>query len=153
MKQLIGAKRVALFLRVPEIQYLDEHVSAKGIAKEHEALTVQGDVTWGSSRTSEDATPEAETPQFILRDLDVIFPRGKMTLIAGKYGAGKSLLLLALLGEVRLLRGHISYAVSPVFDPWQTEQQVDWSQDLEGLAYVPQVRKSAEREIASRLGS
>lgn len=137
MKELLGAKRIALFLQVPDVEYLTEPVTSEDVATEDQPLTVSGDVTWSTSK-GDDSDDTADYEPFALRNLDVSFERGRMTLIAGRYGSGKSLLLLALLGEVKLLRGHISYAVSPMFDPWQTEQQVDWSH-LEGLAYVPQV--------------
>jgi ABC-type branched-subunit amino acid transport system ATPase component len=80
-----------------------------------------------------------ESAPFVLRDLDITFERGTITLIAGKFGCGKSLLLNALLGEVALLRGRISYAVSAVADPWEVETSADWSHSSEGLAFVPQV--------------
>lgn len=137
MKQLLGAKRIALFLQTPDVEYLSEPIPSKSPATETQPLKVEGDVTWTSptSRTSELSDNEA----FALRDLSLTFERGQMTLIAGKYGSGKTLLLLALLGEVTLLRGNITYALSPIFAPLQTEQQVDWTKTLEGLAYAPQV--------------
>lgn len=48
---------------------------------------------WGSDDT------------FALRDLDVTFPEGKLSLVAGTVGAGKSALLLSLLGELRMVQG------------------------------------------------
>lgn len=139
MKQLLSAKRIALFLRTPDVEYLSESVSSMDAASETQSLKVDGDVTWTSSESNGSEQP-SEDQAFALRDLSLSFERGKMTLIAGKYGSGKTLLLLALLGEVKLLRRKITYALSPISDPWQTEHQVDWSETLEGLAYVPQVR-------------
>lgn len=71
-------------------------------------------------------------------DLDIKFPRGKLTLVAGKFGSGKSLLLLALLGEARLIEGKISYMVSPIMDPQKIDKN-DWSLFKNGVAYAPQV--------------
>lgn len=144
MKQLLGAKRITLFLQTPDVEYLGESISSLDIATEEEPLTVNGDVTWTSSGVTDD-DEGSDNAVFALRDLSLKFERGRITLIAGKYGSGKTLLLLALLGEVKLLRGKITYAVSPIFDPWQTETQVDWSNNLEGLAYVPQVIRSSYR--------
>lgn len=147
MKQLLGAKRIALFLQTPDVDYLSEPISSVVAASEAQPLTVDGDITWTSAPSD---TPEAVAGEsFALRDLSLTFERGQMTLIAGKYGAGKTLLLLALLGEVKLLQGKITYALSPIFDPWQTEQQVDWSQTLEGLAYAPQVCNAIPLTIVS----
>jgi ABC-type cobalamin/Fe3+-siderophores transport system ATPase subunit len=107
---------------------------------------VVGDIAWAQLQVgmSLDSAP------FVLRDLDITFQRGAVTLIAGKFGSGKSLLLNALLGEVALLRGRISYAVSSVADPWQVETAIDWGQCLEGLAFVPQVSR-AETPLSTQL--
>lgn len=42
---------------------------------------------------------------FELKNLDMVFPEGKLSLIAGTVGSGKSALLLSLLGETRCVRG------------------------------------------------
>ncbi|KAL5499202.1 hypothetical protein ACEPAH_1720 [Sanghuangporus vaninii] len=74
-------------------------------------------VTWPQDRLStESATPSAaSTPRrkFSLVDLTLEFPVGEMSLICGKLGSGKTLLLLALLGEADLLAGQISSPRSP----------------------------------------
>lgn len=44
---------------------------------------------------------EEETP-FELRDIDVVFPSGKLTLVTGPTASGKSSLLHALLGEMTM---------------------------------------------------
>jgi ABC-type bacteriocin/lantibiotic exporter with double-glycine peptidase domain len=136
LQEVVAVKRVSAFLRNPDVEYLDEPEDRSDVAQEGESLTVQGDIAW--STPSAQSADNASEP-FILRNLDIAFQRGEITLIAGKFGSGKSLLLLAVLGEVALLRGHISYAISPVADPWQAEQAVDWTNPLEGLAFVPQV--------------
>ncbi|KAL2269930.1 hypothetical protein VTJ83DRAFT_2114 [Remersonia thermophila] len=51
-----------------------------------------------------------------LRDVTLDFPIGKLSVIAGKTGAGKSLLLAALLGEVKLLAGKVSMPPVPEID-------------------------------------
>lgn len=53
---------------------------------------------------------DTETPdedRFILKDVNLTFPQGELSVISGKTGSGKSLLLAALLGEVDLLSGSI----------------------------------------------
>lgn len=42
---------------------------------------------------------------FILKDLNLSFPEGKLSIIAGPVGSGKTALLLSLLGETRRLSG------------------------------------------------
>jgi ABC-type transport system involved in cytochrome bd biosynthesis fused ATPase/permease subunit len=49
--------------------------------------------------------PETDETQFQLRDLDITFSKGELNLIVGPIGSGKSSLLLALLGEMRLISG------------------------------------------------
>ncbi|KAL0935128.1 ABC bile acid [Colletotrichum truncatum] len=50
--------------------------------------------------------------RFILRNVDVTFPAGELSVISGKTGTGKSLILAAILGESDLLSGKI-YAPKP----------------------------------------
>ena len=112
--------------------------------------------TSASTTSSVPATPKTK---FILTDLDIIFPKGELSLVCGKLGSGKTLLLLgtywfiifthtcsdrrtALLGEADLLAGQVlcpktppdamaSFAgIVPQPDKWV----------IDGVcAYVPQV--------------
>ena len=74
-------------------------------------------ITWPQDRTrNSSAGPStASTPRhkFVLMDLSVNFPLGELSLICGKLGSGKSLLLLALLGEADLLSGQLFCPRSP----------------------------------------
>lgn len=54
-----------------------------------------------------------EETRSILRNIDVAFPNGELSLITGKTGAGKSLLLAAILGEVKLLSGDVRVPKAP----------------------------------------
>ncbi|KAJ2733124.1 hypothetical protein IW152_003281 [Coemansia sp. BCRC 34962] len=45
--------------------------------------------------------------RFALKDIDVRFPHGVLSVVAGPTGSGKSSLLLALIGEMTLTRGRI----------------------------------------------
>ncbi len=60
------------------------------------------------SPTSSDGTTAVDTPEtviFNLTDLTLDFPIGKLTIITGPTGAGKTGILIALLGEMELLEG------------------------------------------------
>lgn len=46
--------------------------------------------------------------RFQLGPLDISFPRGKLTLVSGATGAGKSALLAALLGEMSCVSGGVN---------------------------------------------
>ncbi|KAL3419949.1 ABC transporter [Phlyctema vagabunda] len=61
----------------------------------------------------------SEDPQedrFVLRDIDLDFPNNALSVISGPTGAGKSLLLAAILGEVEVLSGYIRVPRPPPAD-------------------------------------
>ncbi|KAJ3052959.1 hypothetical protein HK097_005357 [Rhizophlyctis rosea] len=59
----------------------------------------------GAGRGSSPVGDINEGVKFRLRDVDVEFKKGRLNVIAGQTGAGKSSLVLALLGEMKLLNG------------------------------------------------
>ncbi|WYZ44130.1 hypothetical protein EsH8_VII_000566 [Colletotrichum jinshuiense] len=54
-----------------------------------------------------------EEDRFILRNVNVTFPAGELSVISGKTGSGKSLMLAAVLGESDLLSGTIYAPKAP----------------------------------------
>ncbi|EJD42543.1 P-loop containing nucleoside triphosphate hydrolase protein [Auricularia subglabra TFB-10046 SS5] len=56
---------------------------------------------------SESGTAPSTLEVFTLRDVSLDFPRGKLSLVCGPTGAGKSSLLAALLDEMRCLQGRV----------------------------------------------
>ncbi|KAG9313459.1 hypothetical protein JVU11DRAFT_5783 [Chiua virens] len=104
-------------------------------------------ITWPQDRLhrSGSATPSAAgTPRakFVLLDLALSFPEGDLSLVCGKLGSGKTLLLLALLGEADILTGQVVCPRSPpdVLASFseKTASPGDWV--VKGVcAYVPQV--------------
>ncbi|KAJ7103247.1 P-loop containing nucleoside triphosphate hydrolase protein [Mycena belliarum] len=72
-----------------------------------------GDIGF-SAATFEWQVPSQSTPprtspttRFQLGPIDVIFPEGKLTLVSGATGSGKTALLLALLGEMHCVDGRV----------------------------------------------
>ncbi|KAJ2377658.1 hypothetical protein H4S02_007586, partial [Coemansia sp. RSA 2611] len=59
------------------------------------------------SYASLDGSDGADLVRFALKDIDVRFPHGMLSVVAGPTGSGKSSLLLALIGEMTLTRGRI----------------------------------------------
>jgi ABC-type multidrug transport system fused ATPase/permease subunit len=127
LQELLGAQRIGTFLQSQNVDYLMEFPTNGRAQPDAEELYIRGTIAWNisedylgaSDTSSRESSVSAVTQMFQLRDLDVNFPRGEMTLIAGKFGSGKTLVLLALLGEARLVEGSISY-------PHETEP-TEWS--------------------------
>ena len=101
----VSVDRVEEFLAEEETEkYLQlrgtrrAHVGETRIALKHATLT------WGS--ISPDASKES-AGAFRLIDVDVEFQIGKLNVIAGPTGSGKTSLLMALLGEMKLLDGTV----------------------------------------------
>lgn len=71
-------------------------------------------VAWPKKENPEQEGP-AETieERSTLRDVSLQFPEGKLSVITGKTGAGKSLLLAAILGEVKLISGVVKVPTPP----------------------------------------
>ncbi|KAL2917396.1 Transporter of the ATP-binding cassette (ABC) [Polyrhizophydium stewartii] len=54
---------------------------------------------------SDSADESGPGPSFVLRNLDIEFPVGSLSVVSGSTGSGKSSLILALLGEMRRMAG------------------------------------------------
>lgn len=106
-------RRIEKYLASPEVSPV-EPLSSDEAARVQIALQ-SATITWPQDRAearSRSVGPSAAgTPslagKFVLRDLTINIPMGEMTLVCGKLGSGKSLLLLSLLGETDLLAGQI----------------------------------------------
>ncbi|KAF5326729.1 hypothetical protein D9619_003945 [Psilocybe cf. subviscida] len=74
-------------------------------------LTAQADGNVDEVLSSDASQPEInEDRLFELQDITVMFPERKMTVIMGPTASGKTALLMALLGEMTLLKGEIIMA-------------------------------------------
>ena len=95
----VSVKRVEEYLNAPE--KLDYTIPSEQIALENASIA------WPSDSTEED--PD----RFVLRDINLQFPRKELSVISGKTGAGKSLLLASILGEVDKISGTIKVPHAP----------------------------------------
>jgi ABC-type multidrug transport system fused ATPase/permease subunit len=65
-------------------------------------------LSWSNSKTqTQDTASEADLDAFRLINIDVEFLIGKLNIIAGPTGSGKTSLLMALLGEMQLIEGRV----------------------------------------------
>ena len=94
-----------------------------------------------SETTAVEPAPE---PVFQLTDLNVDFPTGKLSVVSGPTGSGKTAILTALLGEMELIEGH-SYL------PKQTTQ-VDPETGLRNsIAYAAQTPWLQQKSIKDNI--
>lgn len=85
-------------------------------------------VAWPKKEDPEGASEPTEE-RSMLRDVSLSFPEGKLSIIAGKTGSGKSLLLASILGEVKLLSGTVKIPTPPAeqdLDQAKTIPQEEW---------------------------
>jgi ABC-type multidrug transport system fused ATPase/permease subunit len=69
----------------------------------------------------DDSCSATDTNRFTLGHLDLQIPLGKLTVIAGPSGSGKSLLLAAMVGEADLIAGKISMPTEVSSIAWVSE--------------------------------
>ena len=107
MAHLLEAKvsvdRVEKFLSEDETSKYDQLSSKPQVDGEDFIGIRDATLTWGSKNESS----ELENPAFRLIKIDVKFQVGGLNVIAGPTGSGKTSLLMALLGEMTLLNGHV----------------------------------------------
>ncbi|KAL2065866.1 hypothetical protein VTL71DRAFT_3536 [Oculimacula yallundae] len=89
----ISSDRIEKFLRLPE--------------KPHNTFPGESISFHNASVSFPRGSAEPDDETFILRDLNIEFPNNSLSVISGPTGSGKSLLLAAILGEVRLESGYI----------------------------------------------
>ncbi|OAA54758.1 ABC bile acid transporter [Niveomyces insectorum RCEF 264] len=104
-------------VRWPRVEDLD--VKANGEQTTTPSREVSTDVApAAASETHGDGDNNAVPPadqetRSILRDINLAFPNGELSLVTGKTGSGKSLLLAAILGEVKLVSGSVKVPEAP----------------------------------------
>ncbi|PQE07873.1 ABC transporter protein [Rutstroemia sp. NJR-2017a WRK4] len=87
---------------------------------------------------SEEKHDASDDEIFALRDLNISFPLNRLSIICGRTGSGKSLLLHSILGEAELLGGSIMVPAAPVesYDNYATKD--NWIIP-NSIAYVSQI--------------
>jgi ABC-type multidrug transport system fused ATPase/permease subunit len=141
LQSFVSLRRIEKYLHGAEVS------TVRPISEQPQIIAFQSaTVTWPQDRNGTSrASSATSTPRhkFILTDLSLDFPVGELSLICGKLGSGKTLLLLALLGESDLLAGQVVCPRSPP-DSLASFEGILVPPDqwiVPGIcAYVPQVR-------------
>ncbi|KAF7369227.1 Multidrug resistance-associated ABC transporter [Mycena venus] len=133
-RSFVSLRRIDQYLDSPEVTLPISAPSSRSHANTNDTriFLSTASITWPSHSHS--------STYFALSDLSLNFPAGELSLVCGKVGSGKSLLLLALLGEADVTAGHV---VCPRSAPdfLATCAEVPSSDDwvVAGVcAYVPQ---------------
>ena len=92
------------------------------------------EVAWPSDE------PEKDADSFRLKDVNLTFPENELSVIHGKTGSGKTLLLNALIGEAELAKGSLEMPRAPPMEERFDDQANKGSWVLENaVSYVPQI--------------
>lgn len=105
LESAVSIRRIGRYLQEPEV--VPNTTSSSCPQVEFHKVSV----TWPS-----DDLGDKDKDRFVLEDLDLSFPRGELSVISGKTGTGKTLLVSAILGEADVLKGSI-IVPSIVSDP------------------------------------
>ncbi|KAG6333895.1 hypothetical protein ID866_5197 [Astraeus odoratus] len=140
LQSFVSLRRIEKYLHAAEV------TAVPPLSLQTQTIALQNaTITWPQDRIQTgSATPSAaSTPRnkFVLLDLALSFPEGELSLVCGKLGSGKTLLLLALLGEADVLAGQVICPRSPPDALAQFAKQVVLPEDwiVKGVcAYVPQ---------------
>lgn len=121
------ASRIDGFLARPE----QKNVLAPSISGD--VIFRNASITWPSDALkvpeSSEKAPDTSKHRFSLADLNLHFPVGKLSVISGKTGSGKTLILHAILGEVELLDGCITAPSMAQDQPVAFVSQSPWLQN------------------------
>ncbi|KAF8846826.1 P-loop containing nucleoside triphosphate hydrolase protein [Acephala macrosclerotiorum] len=96
----VSVERIEKYLGAPEISVGTKN--APNISFENASIA------WPSDEEKEDGDE-----QYVLRNVNISFPENELSVVSGKTGTGKSLLLASILGEVDVLSGSINVPKPP----------------------------------------
>ncbi len=121
-----NASRMDDFLRRPEQKRILSQSPSGQVSFQNASIA------WPYDAVEADASlkdPMTSSHQFSLTGIDLRFPVGELSVIAGKTGSGKSLLLSAIIGEVELLSGRIEAPSVAEGYPVAFASQTPWLQN------------------------
>lgn len=132
LQMKVSMERIIGYLKEPELDKYQENSSVSDII-----LPTSTSVTSAIGFQNATFTYHNENADtFTLRDLDVSFPFGKLSVIFGATGSGKSSIVLSLMGEMTRLSG-TSHLPDPRIDAL-VEPDAHTGLVARGVAYVAQ---------------
>lgn len=102
LQSKVSVDRVAAFLAEEETLKYDHLFKKTKSADAPKVGFVDGTFTWASRQ---ELSKDPNQSAFQVRDLDVNFPVGELSVVTGPTGSGKTSLLMALLGEMTPIKG------------------------------------------------
>ncbi|KAK3903780.1 P-loop containing nucleoside triphosphate hydrolase protein [Staphylotrichum tortipilum] len=122
----VSIKRIEEYLNSPEVEKISKDSD--------EVAFDNASIAW----PADEALDEAE--RFVLRNVNVTFPKGELSVISGKTGTGKSLILAAILEEVDILGGTLYVPrAPPLADRHDDKANKDNWIIPNAIAYVAQI--------------
>ncbi|PWN47828.1 putative YBT1 [Violaceomyces palustris] len=118
LNSLVSVRRIDKYLREEETMKYNQLLTNDEDRLPNDPVVGFQDASFCYSESDE----EIEAGAFCLRDINLTFPVGELSIIAGPVGSGKTSLLLSFLGETRQLSGRtfmpcpVARALAPV-DP------------------------------------
>ncbi|KAI3340856.1 P-loop containing nucleoside triphosphate hydrolase protein [Ustulina deusta] len=126
----VSLKRIDVYLRGAEISKITQDAD--------EISFKNASIAWPSD--ADPASSDEDPDRFVLRHINVNFPKGELSVISGKTGSGKSLMLAAILGEVDLLSGTIAKPQAPpLHERYDSKANKDNWTIPGAVAYVAQI--------------
>ncbi|KAJ5723567.1 hypothetical protein N7488_001602 [Penicillium malachiteum] len=106
----VSLARVDKYLNEEETEKYEQLRHTSGVSDGPAQIGLEkATLTWGTSKPQPQQASSSETgaDAFRLINIDVKFPIGRLSIVAGATGSGKTSLLMALLGEMRLIEGRV----------------------------------------------
>ncbi|KAI0473842.1 P-loop containing nucleoside triphosphate hydrolase protein [Xylariaceae sp. FL0804] len=126
----VSQKRIDGYLRGAEVSEITEEADQVSFDN--------ASIAWPSDSDPNEA--EEDASRFVLRDISITFPKGELSVVSGRTGSGKTLLLAAILGEVDLLSGTIAKPRAPPMQERHDNKATKDSWIIPGaIAYVAQI--------------
>ena len=99
---IVSVRRVDKYMQQPDTTKYEQLLSP---SSEADLLSGGPDVIGFKNATFTYASEQDAEDQFKLRDITCSFPAGEISLVVGPVGSGKTSILLALMGELRRVKG------------------------------------------------